>query len=473
VKRLLVVGTALFAFSGASLIAIATAGATAPVVKSLSVKGIVEPNPPSFSVCQSAGNCIIIGSAVVAKHSVVYVINEVGGKEAKNSVKTMPKDYVPFTQFEDVGVVSLSCPTQLACLATGYYLTAKQHTNLFTLRMVNGTWGAVTAIPAFPNQLSGGGVAATAVCWSANDCLIGGQYENGLNFVSYAMTDINGTLSSSTTLSSPLFTNGQGDSELENLSCATTDPGWCEGVGTYTDSNNLRQIFAVTFMNGVVQGISQIPAPADYGTGTVIIISGLSCWSAGNCVVVGMYPNASSNLAEWHDVMTQGTWGTATGQSVPSGYFQPSQPQAYQPPSLACAHNGTCLVSDWSAPSPTSSKQVELLIAFAGNAWHAPVPVTTPANAGLSSFACGATACAVFGTSFSGSVQKVFEIAESSSGTLAKPVSLIAYPSNADKKNPQGYLSSASASGANHFAAYGTYTTSTKSLPALYEVDVA
>ena len=473
-RRVLALSVAVIALFGSSLVGVASASTPKLDAKALSVKGISQPFPPTTTACKSVGNCIIIGNGQVGTHSVIYVINEVGGKETKSSVKTLPSDYVPYQGYSDAGIDSLSCPTQLACLATGYYLTANQSVSLFTLQMTGGTWGAVTAVPAFPNQYPGADITASGNCWTASNCLIAGLYEDGQNFVSYYLTDTAGVLSSVNVLSSTLFANGEGDSELQNISCAKNDPGWCDGAGTYTDSNNVRQLFSVTFNNGVEQAVTEIPSPPDYVPGSIanISVSGLSCWSANNCVAVGLYPNASSALAEWHAVLVQGSWTVAAGQSLPAGYVQPSQPEGFQPPMLACANNGTCLASDWSSPAANLSKQVQFLISYAGGTWHAPAAVTSPTNASLVTFVGGSTECAVFGFSIGKVNQDAFIITEAPNGTVAKATILNAFPPNVDKKSPQADVAVAIAPNGNNFVGYGTYTTNAKGLTSLYEIDV-
>jgi hypothetical protein len=102
---------------------------------------------------------------------------------------------------------------------------------------------------------------------------------------------------------------------LQGVAC--TSAGNCVAVGYFTDATKSTQAMAVAEAGGTWGRASELtlPAGADVSAGAQAGLSSVACTSAGNCVAVGFYTDSSGSKDRQAMVAseTSGVWGQASG----------------------------------------------------------------------------------------------------------------------------------------------------------------
>ncbi|MGO9149730.1 MAG: hypothetical protein ACLQFX_08680, partial [Acidimicrobiales bacterium] len=114
----------------------------------------------------------------------------------------------------------------------------------------------------------------------------------------------------------PATNPGFVETTLSGVSC--TGPATCAISGSYLNPKDLFQAAMVASeVDGVWQPSVEIEMPVGADPGSSL--SGVSCVSAGNCVAVGSYHDASGTQRPIAVEETDGHWAQAVEIGVPAG----------------------------------------------------------------------------------------------------------------------------------------------------------
>jgi hypothetical protein len=100
-------------------------------------------------------------------------------------------------------------------------------------------------------------------------------------------------------------------------SCGSADS--CVATGSYTDPSDNSHALVVQITSGVPGSGSEVSLPADAAASShVADLGAINCWSAGSCVAVGTYQDASDNFEGLVVPISNGAPGTGAGIQLPS-----------------------------------------------------------------------------------------------------------------------------------------------------------
>jgi hypothetical protein len=194
-------------------------------------------------------------------------------------------------EFSLIDGFKVSCPAAFQCVAAGNYTDTSGAVQGLLLTDSGGSWTAQEAplpIASANPQVNMGGVS----CWAAEQCIATGAYfpdQSGGYEVMW--TDSGGTWQ---------VANADGGTEV---SCWAPSQCMIAGDGFTTD------------LGGSLTNVD-IPQPSS--PYAYLVLTGLSCQSATQCIAVGIYKDPAGNLAGlvWTD--SGGTW-TVAQEPEPAG----------------------------------------------------------------------------------------------------------------------------------------------------------
>ncbi len=268
-------------------------------------------------VCPAAGSCVAVGSYQDTSGYIQGLIETLSN--GTWTAATAPLGGLSPAAGSDPSVYfyALACPVAGTCVATGSYgdSSFNQHGLIETLS--NGTWTAATAptVGLSPAPATNAYFSLTGLsCPVAGTCVAGGEYQNSSSdYEGLIETLSNGTWTAATAPLGGLSPAADIDPTaiLTSLSCPAA--GSCVGVGSYNASSGTEGLIE-TLSNGTwtaatapLSGLS--PAA---GSDPVVAIGGQSCPTAGYCVAVGSYVDASNEQFGLIETLSNGTWTAAT-----------------------------------------------------------------------------------------------------------------------------------------------------------------
>jgi hypothetical protein len=324
--------------------------------------------------CWSPGNCVAVGG---------FSANNTGNYKpftitSTNGVWGTPREAVFASgvqaSYSESGFESVSCPSAGNCTAVGKFTTAAGRTAAFTMVYTNSTWGQAEPV-VFPNGTQNATPDSSLVdvsCSSAGNCTAVGSYKNtadGRN--AFAITSVNGTWGVPVTAS---FASGVEYStpiaSFNSVSCASA--GNCTAAGAFTPSVSrfATEVFTMTSTNGT-WGQAR---PVVFATGVQASepdawVYSVSCASDGNCTIGGYYATADFDYFAFTATSTSGTWGTAQPVSIPGARFSEIK-------DVVCLSAGNCTaVGDY---SPSTGGTVTFAMSSTGGVWGSASTITFP-----------------------------------------------------------------------------------------------
>jgi len=206
-------------------------------------------------------------------------------------------------------------------------------------------------------------------------------------------------------------------------------------------------------------------------------LQGVACTSAGNCVAVGYFTDATKSTQAMAVAETGGAWGRASELTLPAGANTAAGAQQAQLSSVACTGPGSCVAVGRFTDGAGSSQA--MIVDEASGAWGGASELTLPAGAdvsagaqaGLSSVACTSSGNCVavgFYTDSSGSKDRQAMVASETSGVWGQ-ASELALPAGANTGagEQDASLRSVACAGPGSCAAVGSYTDTGKSFQAM------
>ncbi len=349
--------------------------------------------------CPVAGTCVATGSygdSSFNQHGLIETLSN--GTWTAATAPTVGLSPAPATNAY-FSLTGLSCPAAGSCVGVGSY-DASSGTEGLIETLSNGTWTAATA-PL--GGLSTGARPWSALyglsCPVAGTCVAGGEYQNSSSdYEGLIETLSNGTWTAATAPLGGLSPAADIDPTaiLTSLSCPAA--GSCVGVGSYNASSGTEGLIE-TLSNGTwtaatapLSGLSPAPAtaPADP-------LTAISCPAVGTCVASASYRDASNEQFGLIETLSNGTWTAATAPL--SGL----SPAAGSDPVVAiggqsCPTAGYCVAVG--SYVDASNEQFGLIETLSNGTWTAatapfsglsPAPATNPVGflAGVSCPAAG------------------------------------------------------------------------------------
>jgi hypothetical protein len=205
--------------------------------------------PVTFSSlsCQSAGNCVGVGTNFGGSTIAAIAATEVNGVWSAPFAVEAPADAArPYGVSE---FNSVACPAAGSCVAVGLYADAKARGRLMLATQTGGTWTRARAVAmprdaATPNQTTAQAELTGVGCVAAGNCLAVGFYMNrALDDVPVYASETNGRWSAARKLSLPANASKHGLDATEPTSVACTPTGGCVVVGRYVDRHGITQAF--------------------------------------------------------------------------------------------------------------------------------------------------------------------------------------------------------------------------------------
>ncbi len=226
--------------------------------------------------CASAGNCTAGGDDGV-------LVTETAGQWA-------PPVGVPVSGGDSNYVSSVSCGSAGSCSAVGSTVIYDGRDSYagygFLLTKTGGTWQQVPV--ALPPDGPGEGAYLTAVsCASAGNCSAVGQYNVSIDSSStpegVLLTEKAGTWRQGVTAQPPTTNSQWRDIDLSDISCSTKSD--CVAVGDYYDAKGTHATMLTEKAGKWQRGVeAALPRGGHLSTADAV-----SCYSPGNCTVVGSY----------------------------------------------------------------------------------------------------------------------------------------------------------------------------------------
>lgn len=212
-------------------------------------------------------------------------------------------------------------------------------------------------------------------CPSAGNCGAVGSYsDNSGDGGALLLTEKAGSWETGTEAVVPANARPNTLAALSSISCASA--GNCSAVGTYIDSSESWEGLLLTETGGSWGPGVEAALPADAGAPQQVVISSLSCSSAGNCSAVGSYQDDSGNTQGLLLTETGGSWATGVEAVLPAGAVTIDQEVDLN--SVSCASAGNCSAV---GSYQDSSGMEALVLDETGGSWSAGAKATLPADA--------------------------------------------------------------------------------------------
>jgi hypothetical protein len=381
--------------------------------------------------CGSPGNCVAVGSFHTSDHnSHGFFAEEKGGAWGPAA-----ELFVDDSSTLD----SASCSGAGDCVIVGHVIDSAPHP-FFDVK-AHGVWGG--PVPLGENGLRGEPVSVSCVPASPGSCAIGGWFDDAQGLAQpFTKGENNGIWGPVQQVTALEKINAGTDAQVNSVSCAV--PGSCTAVGyvrtvsgshhpfiteeidgrwtfgfpvpelsrittnsaqadvvscasasqcalagDYTDGHGQQQAFVIDKVNGDWLLPQPVPGVADLNAGGFAEVKGVSCGSAGNCVVVGDYAADNHNtFAGFVAEEKGGTWQPAHTIRGTAG----SVPGSGSADSVSCPAAGNCVVGG-SIGDQAGTHAITL--SETGGSWGSPHQL--PGTAALSTrvvSAAGAVSCA-------------------------------------------------------------------------------
>ena len=360
---------------------------------------------------------------------------------------------------------AISCVGAGSCTSVGSYVDASGHEQAMAGAETSGTWAQAVQVTA-PTGAGTNPSASLAGIWcsAAGACAAAGSYVDSSGHAEdMVATEAAGVWAQATEVSLPADAAATAGATTGGISCSSA--GNCVVVGGYTDSSGHDQAMEVTESAGVWSQAAKVPSPANAGTDPGASLGGVSCYSAGSCTAAGSYVDTTSHVRPMVATSSSGTWGQAAEVTSP----------AYAYGDIWCASAGSCVTAG-SALDGSGNTQAAVAAETLGT-WAQPVAIPAPSGAAANPHAVFSdVSCASLGdclavgsyTTSAGDTEAM--VADESGGNWNQAVPVLA-PANASA-NPGAVLHGVSCSSAVDCAAAGVYTTTSSGNEAMAATQV-
>lgn len=353
--------------------------------------------------CLTASSCVAVGGYnLLTGTSVSWtadVLTQSGSTWAATQAPLPANAQVPGSGvYSDAELNQISCPTSSSCVAAGNYQDSTGNKQGMLLTLAGGEWTAAQAPLPADASTSDPDVSLYGIsCSSTSSCVAVGDYtDSALKSHPLLLTLNSGSW---TAAAAPMPATSPGNSGvLFGVSCPS--PSACLAVGNYLDSQGTYHGVLLTLAGGSWTA-ADAKLPADAAAQPFTRLYGVSCVSAANCTVVGVYYGPSTSAGSGLILtLLNGSWTAVTAPLPPgtSGTPDVTLEDVSCPTSTACVAGGFY----------TSTRNRGELLTLANGSWTA-VNAPAPANAGTTvvdsvwGISCPSTASCTATGQYSGS----------------------------------------------------------------------
>jgi hypothetical protein len=218
---------------------------------------------------------------------------------------------------------ALVCPSSGNCQIAGDYTDSSNNQQGLLVSESSGTWAAGATAPLPANSATSPNIHVTVddmACTSAGNCVAVGSYDdNAPSQQGLLLTETSGSWSAA---EAPLPTGAAADPRASLNSVTCPSAGNCIAVGSYKDATAGGEGLLLNLSSGTWTAtgapLPASPAPRGGGFDSVAIPS-VSCDSADDyCVAGGMYENSTGNFTPLLLINSTGTSSTSWTASAPA-----------------------------------------------------------------------------------------------------------------------------------------------------------
>lgn len=240
--------------------------------------------------CASAGDCSAGGFYTESGtfNQQGFVVTETGG--TWGNAAELPSSALNVGGFAQID--SVSCSSAGNCDAGGFYNDGSGYQALVASQ-VSGTWDGGEALPGSATLNVGGHAEIRSVsCSSDGACGAVGYYTDGSHHGQGLLaTEVNGAWTAQAAPGLAVL-NAGGHAVLESVSCPAA--GGCSAGGYYQDASGATQPAVISQANGTWQKAQELPGSGTLNSGGQAgLYQGVSCASAGHCGMGGFYTDGS------------------------------------------------------------------------------------------------------------------------------------------------------------------------------------
>jgi hypothetical protein len=358
--------------------------------------------------------------------STVVISTTGGAVPSLLTASVAPQPHPAGEQYES-DVYGMSCTSAGNCIAVGRYTTFSRELPIIWVE-TGGTW-AVGPVVSLPTASGAGPAELRSVrCASAGNCVAVGDYtDSSSRTQSMVVTESGGVWGKGAEYLSP-WNGTTGTSQLYEISCASA--GNCTAVGTSTDLSSNTQSVTLTESSGTWGTETALSMPSGAATDPYPDVRGISCWSAGECVVVGSYQSSSSDLLPFTATESSGVFAGAVEVTPPAGGVSPEFARL---DAISCPSAGECTAVGIDRQAPSTIDDLEVV--ETGGVWGAAQVVTDPQSGdGLEAISCVTPGvCTAAGTTLVSSDTQIAVVASTSSSTFGSSTTI---PANSVATGP-------------------------------------
>jgi hypothetical protein len=312
--------------------------------------------------CPSAGNCAATGSYEASGGALeVWVASEHHGHWAK---ATAVRNYLHLNVGHDGEVQAISCSAAGDCTLGGDYLDVHDHFQAFLASEKGGHWAKAEKVPGIGSLNAGGHSNVYAVsCRRVGYCTAAGSTQRSATvYTAFVISESKGKWGKAARLPNMQNLNKDGHADATQLSCSSA--GNCVVGGIYEDGNAYSQAFLDVQKAGKWRNAFEVPGTAGLNKGHDAQVTAVSCPSAGNCAVGGYYTNSSSHGELFLINQSKGSWGKAKEIPGLAALTKGSTAQIY---SISCNSAGNCSGGGYGENS--SFREIAFVVTETGGRW--------------------------------------------------------------------------------------------------------
>jgi hypothetical protein len=313
--------------------------------------------------CTSTGNCAVTGTFYTNGTFATFVTSEVNGVwQNATELPGLEAAGLSHNGYFESPVLALSCVSDGNCILGGELTNGGQNAEGFIAEETSGVWGAAELVPGLASlDFGSGAVVSAASCSSPGNCMVGGTYLDANNAPqAFLATETGGTWSNAIEVPGTAALNAGGGmqddfgdvfgAQVQTASCLTD--GNCTIVGWYESAQGASDLFVDSETGGTWATAIAMPGLAALNAGASLqndgaAAAGLSCPSAGNCVIAGNYVDNKGNAQVFTEKETSGTFDTAVELPGSNAFIFPlyADPFADSVNSLSCTTMTSCVLA--------------------------------------------------------------------------------------------------------------------------------
>lgn len=266
--------------------------------------------------CTSTGTCLAVG---VQNSNTPVEVTETAGVWNTASVMTLPGDTAPTDVGPTINFRGLSCASASYCVGVGSYTSSETTNSSYNPINSMSASGSISGLGALTLVQTYSQLYTVSCPSGTTTCTAGGQETEGsgsaIDNYPMVIAETGGSWGSPTDISN---SPGAYGASVDSIACPQLNT--CSAAGVFNaGSGGTSSPFTI---QQAADGSWSAPATLGFSVGAEYTIypSSMSCISPGNCVLGGLFGNASKSgdTAAFYADESGGTWGSAALMPLPS-----------------------------------------------------------------------------------------------------------------------------------------------------------